>query len=192
MAKNTLSTPFITVLENDSFQSFKNVSTVRVNHKKHGFPSGAFVKFNGLSGEFNYTVNATSNTTTYNSIPVNLLANVYLQVSNITLDSYTVDVNANAMVLANISGGRFGRSGVTTTTLLPFAAVYPSVGSETPPRTNIDYKLKTTDSSFTVSNFEDISADTKEFSDTRILVDSKRCINERSRKFYLPGYTGVK
>jgi hypothetical protein len=56
---------------------------------------------------------------------------------------------------------------------LPFAAVYPSVGTETPPRTNIGYKLKTTDSSFTVSNFEDISTDTKEFSDTRILVDTK-------------------
>jgi hypothetical protein len=173
MAKNTLSTPFITVLENDPFQSFNRVSTVRVNHKKHGFPSGAYVKFNGLTGEFNYTTNATSNVVTFNSIPVTLLANTYLQVSNITLDSYTVDVNANAMVLANISGGRFGRSGITTTTLLPFAAVYPSVGTETPPRTNIGYKLKTTDSSFTVSNFEDISTDTKEFSDTRILVDSK-------------------
>lgn len=173
MAKNTMSTPFITVLENDPFQSFNRVSTVRVNHKKHGFPSGAYVKFNGLAGEFNYSVNATSNVTTFNNIPVTLLANTYLQVSNITLDSYTVDVNANAMVLANISGGRFGRSGITTTTLLPFAAVYPSVGTETPPRTNIGYKLKTTDSSFTVSDFEDISTDTKEFSDTRILVDSK-------------------
>jgi hypothetical protein len=173
MAKNTLSTPFITVLENDPFQSFNRVSTVRVNHKKHGFPSGAYVKFNGLTGEFNYTTNATSNVVTFNSIPVTLLANTYLQVSNITLDSYTVDVNANAMVLANVTGGRFGRSGITTTTLLPFAAVYPSVGTETPPRTNISYKLKTTDSSFTVSNFEDISTDTKEFSDTRILVDTK-------------------
>ena len=173
MAKNTLSTPFITVLENDPFQSFNRVSTVRVNHKKHGFPSGAYVKFNGLAGEFNYSVNTTSNVTTFNNIPVTLLANTYLQVSNISLDSYTVDVNANAMVLANISGGRFGRSGITTTTLLPFAAVYPSVGTETPPRTNIGYKLKTTDSNFTVSNFEDISADTKEFADTKILVDSK-------------------
>jgi len=173
MAKNTMSTPFITVLENDPFQSFNRVSTVRVNHKKHGFPSGAYVKFNGLAGEFDYTTNATTNVITFNSIPVSSLANVYLQVSNITLDSYTVDVNANAMILANVTGGRFGRSGITTTTLLPFAAVYPSIGTETPPRTNIGYKLKTTDSSFTVSNFEDISADTKEFSDTRILVDSK-------------------
>ena len=173
MAKNTMSTPFITVLENDPFQSFKNVSTVRVNHKKHGFPTDAYVKFNGLAGEFDYTTNATTNIVTFNSIPVNLLANTYLQVSNVTLDSYTVDVNANAMVLANITGGRFGRSGITTTTLLPFAAVYPSIGTETPPRTNIGYKLKTTDSSFTVSEFEDISADTKEFSDTRLLVDTK-------------------
>ena len=173
MQKNTLATPFITVLENDPFQSYNNVSTVRVRHKKHGFPSGATVKFNGLAGEFNYTVNATSNTTTFNSIPVTLLANTFLTVSNISLDSYTVDVGANAMVLANISGGRFGRSGITATTLLPFSAVYPSVGVVTPPRTNIGYKLKTTDSSFTVSNFEDISSDTKEFSDTRILVDSK-------------------
>jgi hypothetical protein len=173
MQKNTLATPFITVLENDPFQSYNNVSTVRVRHKKHGFPSGAIVKFNGLAGEFNYTVNATSNTTTFNSIPVTLLANTFLTVSNISLDSYTVDVGANAMVLANISGGRFGRSSITATTLLPFSAVYPSVGVVTPPRTNIGYKLKTTDSSFTVSNFEDISSDTKEFSDTRILVDSK-------------------
>ena len=173
MQKNTLATPFITVLENDPFQSYNNVSTVRVRHKKHGFPSGATVKFNGLAGEFNYTVDPTSNTTTFNSIPVTLLANTFLTVSNISLDSYTVDVGANAMVLANISGGRFGRSSITATTLLPFSAVYPSVGVVTPPRTNIGYKLKTTDSSFTVSNFEDISSDTKEFSDTRILVDSK-------------------
>ena len=173
MQKNTMSTPFITVLENDPFQSYNNVSTVRVRHKKHGFPSGAIVKFNGLAGEFNYTVNATSNVITFNNIPVTLLANTFLTVSNISLDSYTVDVGANAMVLANISNGRFGRSGITSTTLLPFSAVYPSVGVVTPPRTNIGYKLKTTNSSFTVSNFEDISTDTKEFSDTRILVDSK-------------------
>ena len=173
MAKNTIATPFITVLDSDPFQSYNNVSTIRVNHKKHGFPTGAYVKFNGLAGEFDYTTNATTNVITFNSIPVNLLANVYLQVSNISLDSYTVDVGANAMVLANISSGRFGRSGVTSTTLLPFAAVYPSVGTDTPPRTNIGYKLKTTDTNFTVSNFEDISADTKEFLDTRILVDSK-------------------
>ena len=173
MAKNTFFTPFITVLQRDPFQSFNNVSTVRVKHRQHGFPSGAIVKFNGLAGEFNNYVDATSNTTTFNSIPVTLLANTYLTVSNITLDSYTVDVGANAMVLANISGGHFGRSGISTTTLLPFAAVYPSVGTEIPPRTNIGYKLKTTDSSFTVSNFEDISTGTKEFSDTRILVDTK-------------------
>ena len=173
MQKNTLATPFITVLENDPFQSYNRVSTVRVRHKKHGFPSGATVKFNGLAGEFNYTVNASSNTTTFNSIPVTLLANTFLTVSNISLDSYTVDVGANAMVLANISDGRFGRSSIVATTLLPFSAVYPSVGVVTPPRTNIGYKLKTTNSSFTVSNFEDISSDTKEFSDTRILVDSK-------------------
>jgi hypothetical protein len=173
MQKNTFATPFITVLENDPFQSYNRVSTVRVRHKKHGFPSGAIVKFNGLAGEFNYTVDPTSNTTTFNSIPVTLLANTFLTVSNVSLDSYTVDVGANAMVLANISDGRFGRSSIVATTLLPFSAVYPSVGVVTPPRTNIGYKLKTTDSSFTVSNFEDISSDTKEFSDTRILVDSK-------------------
>jgi hypothetical protein len=173
MQKNTLATPFITVLENDPFQSYNRVSTVRVRHKKHGFPSGAIVKFNGLAGEFNYTVDPTSNITTFNNIPVTLLANTFLTVSNVSLDSYTVDVGANAMVLANISDGRFGRSSIVATTLLPFSAVYPSVGVVTPPRTNIGYKLKTTDSSFTVSNFEDISSDTKEFSDTRILVDSK-------------------
>jgi hypothetical protein len=173
MQKNTLATPFITVLENDPFQSYNNVSTVRVRHKKHGFPSGAFVTFHGLTGEFNYSVNTTSNVTTFNNIPVTLLANTYLQVSNISLDSYTVDVGANAMVLANITGGRFGRSSITATTLLPFSAVYPSVGVETPPRTNIGYKLRTTDSSFTASSFEDISSDTKEFSDVKLLVDSK-------------------
>jgi len=173
MAKNTLATPFITVLENDPFQSFRNVSTVRVNHKKHGFPEGAYVKFNGLAGEFDYSVNATTDVSTFNSIPVNLLANTYLQVSNITLDSYTVDVNANAMILANISGGQFGRAGITSTTLIPYAAVYPSVGTELPPRTNIGYKLKTTDTSFNISGFENISADTKEFLDTKILVDNK-------------------
>ena len=173
MQKNTMSTPFITVLENDPFQSYNNVSTVRVRHKRHGFPSGATVKFNNLAGEFDLTLNATSNVNTFNNIPVTLLANTFLTVSNTSIDSYTVDVGANAMVLANISGGRFGRSGITATTLLPFSTIYPSIGAEIPPRTNIGYKVKTTDSSFTVSNFEDISTDTKEFLDSRILVDSK-------------------
>jgi hypothetical protein len=173
VGKNTIATPFITVLDNDPFQSFNRVSTVRVNHKKHGFPSGAYVKFNGLPGEFDYTTNATTNVIAFNNIPVNLLANTYLQVSNISIDSYTVDVGANAYISGNISGGRFGRSSITATTLLPFSAVYTSIGTEVPPKTNIGYKLKTTDSSFTVSNFEDISADTKEFLTSRILVDTK-------------------
>jgi hypothetical protein len=127
-----------------------------------------------------YSANTSSNVTSINGIPTPLLANTFLTVGNVTLDSYTVALSINAATVANITPGRFGGQGVLATTLLPYSAVYPSISTVTPPKTSINHKLKTTDTSFTVSNFQPVIPDTINFTDTKLLVDNKNSVESMS------------
>lgn len=173
VSRNTLKQPTIAYLENNPFQAYTGHSIVRVYHKKHGFVNGSYVMFNGIPGYLAYSSNTSGNVTSINNIPTPLLANTFLTVGNVTIDSYTVALSTNSYITGNITAGRFGGQGVMATTLLPFSAIYPSISTAIPPKTSVNHKLKTTDTSFTVSDFQSITPDTISFTDTKLLVDDK-------------------
>jgi hypothetical protein len=180
VSRDTLKQPTIAYLENNPFQAYTGQSILRVYHKKHGFANGSYVLFNGVPGYLAYSANTSGNTTSINNIPTQLLANTFLTVSNVTLDSYTVALSTNSYITGNITPGRFGGQGVMATTLLPFSAVYPSISTVIPPKTSVNHKLKTTDSSFTVSDFQSVTPDTISFNDTKLLVDNKNSTESMS------------
>lgn len=173
VSPNVFYKPTITLLDNNPLQSYNGHNILRVYHKKHGFSNGANVIINGIPGYLAYTSNTSGNTTTINNIPTQLISNTSLTVSNVTTDSYTVAIAANAATTANITSGRFGDGGVSATTQLPYSTIYPSISTVLPPKTSVAHKLKTTDASYTVSAFESVSPDTITFTDTKLLVDSE-------------------
>jgi hypothetical protein len=173
VSKNSLKQPTLALLENNPFQAFNGQSILRVYHKNHGFTNGSVVKYDGIPGHFAYEANTSGNTVSISNIPTLLLANTYLSVSNVVANGYTVATAANSFITGNITSGRFGGSGITATTPRKFSAIYPAISTSTPPRTTINHKLKTTDTSFTVSNFESFNPDTIYFNTERLLVDNQ-------------------
>lgn len=172
VSKNTMATPYLTVLSSNPFRTYDRSPVIKVNHKRNGFNNGNYVLYN-IAAFLAYRANAQSNVISYNGVPINYIANTYFSVSNVTNDSYTIILNTNAATTANITGGTFGGLGVLASTFLPYTTVYPSVGTVLPPKTSINYNLKTTDAaSLTVSDFKPISPDTVDFLDTQALVDS--------------------
>ena len=173
VSSNTFFRPTYTVLPNNPFTTYKGLSVVKVKHPRNGFNNGSYVIYQ-LPNFINYIANASSNINYYNGIPINYIGNTAFTVSNVTSSSYTIILSTNAATTANITSGTFGGKGVLTTTTLPYATVYPSVGTIVPPKTNISYKIKTVDAaSLTVSDFTSISPDTVDFLDTQALVDYK-------------------
>ena len=173
VSKNSLKQPTLALLENNPFQAFNGQSILRVYHKNHGFVNGSVVKYDGIPGHFAYEANTLGNTVSISNIPTLLLANTYLSVSNVVTNGYTVAIAANSFITGNITSGRFGGGGITATTPRKFSAIYPAISTTTPPRTTINHKLKTTDTSFTVSNFESFNPDTINFNTERLLVDNQ-------------------
>ena len=180
VTKDTLTHPTLAFLENNPFHAYTGQSIVRVYHKNHGFANGNYVLYDGIPGYLAYSANTSGNTTSINNIPTQLLSNTFLTVSNVTLDSYTVALSVNSYITGNITSGRFGGQGVTATTLLPFTTIYPSISTVIPPKTSVNHKLKTTDASFTVSSFQAVTPDTINFTDTKLLVDSKNASESMS------------
>jgi hypothetical protein len=173
VSKNSLKQPTLALLENNPFQAFNGQSILRVYHKNHGFTNGSVVKYDGIPGHFAYEANTSGNTVSISNIPTLLLANTYLTVSNVVANGYTVATAANSFITGNITSGRFGGGGITATTPRKFSAIYPAISTTTPPRTVINHKLKTTDTSFTVSSFESFNPDTIYFNTERLLVDNQ-------------------
>jgi hypothetical protein len=173
VSKNSLKQPTLALLENNPFQAFNGQSILRVYHKNHGFTNGSVVKYDGIPGHFAYEANTSGNTVSISNIPTLLLANTYLTVSNVVANGYTVATAANSFITGNITSGRFGGGGITATTPRKFSAIYPAISTTTPPRTVINHKLKTTDTSFTVSSFESFNPDTIYYNTERLLVDNQ-------------------
>ena len=173
VSRDTLKQPTLSLLENNPFQAFNGHSILRVFHKNHGFINGSVVRYDGIPGHFLYQANTSGNTVSISGIPTTLLANTLLTVSNVAINGYTVATAANSYITGNITSGRFGGSGISATSPRKFSAIYPAISTSTPPRTTINHKLKTTDTSFTVSNFESFNPDTIYFNTERLLVDSE-------------------
>lgn len=172
LKKNNFTHQNITVLEPNPFKSFSGSDVVRVYHTNHGFPTGAYVKFDGISGNFTHLANANAYVTV-NSIPYEFLNNTYFTVSNVTSNGYTVILGTNAATTANVTSGRFGGYGVVASTTLPYTTLYSSINAQAPAKTAISHSVKTTDTSFAVSSLTPVNPGQTDFNDVKLVVDSK-------------------
>ena len=172
LKKNNFSHHNVTILDANPFKSFAGSAVLRVYHNNHGFPSGSYVKFDGVNGNFTNQANANS-FVTLNGIPYDNLSNTYLTVSNVTNNGYTVILGTNAATTANITSGRLGGYGVVASTMLPYSTLYPSISVQAPAKTSVSHSVKTTDSSFAVSSLTDVNPDQIDFNDVKLLVDGK-------------------
>lgn len=172
LKKNNFSHHNITILNGNPFKSFAGTDVVRVNQTNHGFPTGAYVKFDGVRGNFTYQANANAYVT-LNGIPYEYLNNTYLTVSNVTNNGYTVILGTNAATTANITAGSFGGYGIVASTMLPYSTLYPSISAQSPAKTSVTHSVKTTDTSYTVSSLTTINPDQINFDDVKLIVDDK-------------------
>ena len=172
LQRNNFSFPNITVLDANPFKSFTSSDVIRVYHVNHGFPTGAYVKFDGIKGNFTHLANANAYVT-LNGIPYDFLNNTYLTVSNVTNNGYTVVLGTNAATTANITPGNFGGYGVLASTMLPYSTLFPSISAQSPAKTSVTHSVKTTDTSYAVSSLTTINPDQIDFGDVKLIVDNK-------------------
>ena len=131
-------------LGKDPLEVFPSSSTIRVHHFNHGLTDGGYVVLNGISNAkiFGNVVNS------FYGISSNLIENIRLTVSNVTLTSYTVDVGT---VSNAIRATRFGGN-VYATQDTQFDTIYPVISSVNQGRSTISPSFKATSTGYTVDS----------------------------------------
>ena len=131
-------------LGEDPLEVFPSSSTIRVHHFNHGLTDGGYVVLNGIANAriFGNVVNS------FYGISSNLIENVRLTVSNVTLTSYTVDVGT---VSTATRATRFGGN-VYATQDTQFDTIYPVISSVNQGRSTITPSFKATSTGYTVDS----------------------------------------
>ena len=131
-------------LAKDPLEVFPSSSTIRVHHFNHGLTDGGYVVLNGIANAraFGNVVNS------FYGISSNLIEDVQLTVSNVTLSSYTVDVGT----VSNVTRAtRFGGN-VFATQDTQFDTIYPVISSVNQGRSTITPSFKATSTGYTVDS----------------------------------------
>lgn len=175
----------ITYLDKDNFKSFNASDVIRVFHDNHGFAEGRLVKFNGFAGGLDYIANA-NNVVKINGIPFEKLDNVQFTVHNVSSTGYTVTLDIDSATKANVTAGSFPYSGAAVTSFVPYSTLVSGVNEIVPLKTTSTHKIKTTDETLTVSEYENIEFGSLNFSDTQLLVDpiNKAASMSESESFF--------
>ena len=131
-------------LATDPLEVFPSSSTIRVHHFNHGLTDGGYVVLNGIANAraFGNVVNS------FYGISSNLIEDVQLTVSNVTLTSYTVDVGT---VSTATRATRFGGN-VFATQDTQFDTIYPVISSVNQGRSTITPSFKATSTGYTVDS----------------------------------------
>lgn len=164
------------ILKDDPLELFPGSTTMRVQHPNHGLLNGGFVKISGLA-------NATpiGNVTTFFGINTTAIDQVTFSVSNVTLNSYTV--NLSTAPDANVSvATRFGGGGVIATQDVQYETIYPTIASVTPTNTKLTQSFKGTTTSYVFdSTFNQLDTDNEtELDETKIIAGSITTVNTLS------------
>lgn len=126
----------------DPLELFPGSSTMRVYHENHGHLDGGYVKISGLANAM-----PLGNTTSFYGINVTSLDQVTFSVSNVTLNTYTVDIGTSPN--ANIATAtRFGGYGITASQDVQYETIYPAIAAVTPTNTTLRSQLLGTSTSY--------------------------------------------
>lgn len=132
-------------LELNPLEVFPGSSTMRVYHFNHGLSDGGYVTLNGVANAkaFGNVVNS------FYGISSNLIEDIQLTVSNVTLSSYTVNLGA---VSTATKATRFGGASVYATQDTQFDTIYPVITSVNQGRSTIAPSYKATSTGYSVDS----------------------------------------
>lgn len=150
----------------DPLELFPSSTTMRVYHENHGLLDGGYVKISGLANAM-----PLGNTTSLYGINVTSLDQVTFSVSNVTLNTYTVDIGTTPD--ANVSvATRFGGYGVTASQDVQYETIYPAIAAVTPTNTTLRSQLLGTSTSYvTDASYTELIEDEEiDLEETKILA----------------------
>lgn len=157
-------------VEENNIKSYTGKKILKISQIGHGLQNGHYVRFNALLNDFEYLANANAEIK-INGIPYENLSNVILPVSNVTYESYTLELSTNTAQTANIIGGNFPDYGAVLTTMIPYSTIVTGIAETVPLRTSSYHFIKTTDQSLTAGSFEQIQQGEIRYYDTQVIVD---------------------
>ena len=150
-------------LTKDPLEVFNGSNLMRVHHFNHGMTNGSYVKLLGIQEAYDAM---TQTAKTLYGVSFNSIIYSNLEISNVTSNSYTVELSGNANADA-----RFGGSSVIAERNIIVDALYPVIGKIEESSTRITPKIKATSIDYVVdSNYQVLEKSTNELSSRRIVA----------------------
>lgn len=166
----------VSQLEVDPLELYPNKTILKVYHFDHGLYENAYVKFLHIEN-----ANVAGNVGNLYGYAGNVLEGPYFQVSNVKLDSYTINLPYAPNVTTTT---RFG-GGVVVEKDVLYSTILPSVGTLEPSNTTASHKIITTtpststysiDSDYTLVNNQEENP----FNTPRVVVGDANKVNKLS------------
>ena len=161
------STDKIASLGVDPLEVFPDSTLMRVYHEKHGLSDNGYVVLNGISNAKLFA-NVVNNFYGIPSTDIELKA---LQVSNVTLNSYTVNLatKANANLISTAT--RFGGAGIVATQDIIIDTIYPVISSVKTSRNIIKPSYRATSKTYSVdTTFKELIIGDNDLAETRLIA----------------------
>jgi hypothetical protein len=160
---------------NEPLLSYPGSSVLTVNHVDHGFTDGSTVKLTGFprdKGTYTPVGNVFG-------INVATLENVEFSVSNVKVDSYTINAGTTSNVTARTFGGG---SSIVAMQDVGYDALYPMVSYLEFAGTTVGHRARLTRSGYTLDSgfFNILKDDTTELDTSAILPSSVNIVNNLS------------
>ena len=150
-------------LTKDPLEVFSGSNLMRVHHFNHGMTNGSYVKLLGIQEAYDQFSQTAE---TLYGVSFNSIIYSNLEISNVTPNSYTVELSGNANADA-----RFGGSSVIAERNIIVDALYPVIGKIEESSTHITPKIKATSIDYAVdSNYQVLEKSTNELSSRRIVA----------------------
>lgn len=155
------------LLEPDPLELFPNSSIMRIHHKNHPFTNQSYVRLSGVGNAFPMG-NIAASTTYYGINSANIVYRNF-PVSNITTNSYTVNLSQSSSVTV---ATRFGGSSVIADSDLRFDTIYP-VTPAIKQSGNLMVSFKAASLNYALdSTFKKLDNDDNELEYTRIIASN--------------------
>jgi len=170
-------------LDTDPLEAYPLTSTLKVYHFNHGFAESSYVNLRNVANANVQTGISTFVVGNVIGLPGNVIQDIDFLISNVTLDSYTIDLSSSYVLNVNNGGNgipditsrkRFGGDYVRVEENTAFSSLTPQNSIFNPANTNVSSKVLTTSlgSSYTIgSTFEDIqNGVVNEFESERVVA----------------------
>ena len=142
----------------DPFELFKDRSTMKVYQPNHGYTNGSFVNFSAVANTMSNVASYTNDVSSFNGLDSKINAgnifgldgNVFhevFEVSNVKLNSYTVDLGAGRIPVINDTRVRFGGFSSVIPAQMNYNSMLPRISTYKTGNVVINHKIKTIKSS---------------------------------------------